>query len=220
MKISEMIARDRKQLAKLKGKDRLIFLWDYYKGLILCFLFVFFILLTFLISNIGRKDVSMYVVLLNNDSLISECDRDIFDKTLQAAGYDTSKKKVNVNTDYSLGLSENESDDIETLQVLTALFTISDLDLYAAPKEYFDYFAENDGFMDLSALIEDQEHSDLYRYTNRNGQTIINGIILKQGSILHKAGFYHNDVIIGIVNKAVNYEAAAAFILELLKDES
>ncbi len=111
--------------------------------------------------------------------------------------------------------------DIETLQVLTALFTISDLDLYAAPKEWFDYFAKEGGYADLSLLIDKQvlqkHEKDLYYSKDEKGREILSGIILHEGSPLHEAGYYHDDVIIGVPVHAVNMDVAVSFLKLLLE---
>ncbi|MBP5280664.1 MAG: hypothetical protein J6Z03_09280, partial [Erysipelotrichaceae bacterium] len=153
MKLSERIEKDKEQLKQLPDtKSKLTFIWDYYKIPILALCFVLSILLIMFISNIGRKDASMYVVLLNNDSALVECDDSVFDEVLKKSDMDLKGKSVDVNDKLSVGYENNEAADIETMQILTALFTISDLDLYVADKQYFDYFIEDGGYCDMSLL--------------------------------------------------------------------
>ena len=223
VKLSETLLRDKEQLKKLPDtKSRITFIWDYYKALILLVLFILGILITVFISNIGRKDACMYAVLFNSDSSIRETDTAIFDEVLKEAGYDMKGKTVDVNDKLSVGLSSDKTADIETMQVLTALFTISDLDLYVADQEYFDYFAEDGGYLDLSRVIEeellDKNKNDLYYFTDSKGNMILSGIILHEGSVLHEAGFYHDDVIMGVVANANNPDCAIAFIRQVLND--
>ena len=89
------------------------------------------------------------------------------------------------------------------------------------PKEYFDYFAEKDGFADLNLLINQEilqkVKDDQYLYTGESGKEILAGITLHPDSRIHKAGYYHDDVIIGVVANAVNLDAAIAMIEEILK---
>ena len=225
MKLSEMLKEDRQKLAALPDRKRkLEFIWDYYKIPILAIVFVAVILITSLVNNIGRDKICMYAVLLNNDSLVVSCDETVFDKTMALAGYDMKKKTVSVNSELSLGREHNETADVETLQVLTALFTISDLDVYVADKQYFDYFADEDGYADLSRLIDQKllnEHGDdLYYYTGKSGNRVLAGIILHQGSVLHKAGYYHDDVIIGISARAEHLDEALDFLKQILSDRN
>ncbi len=222
MRLSERLKKDREQLKKLPDRrSRMTFIWDYYKIPILTLTCVLAVSLIAALNNIGRPGVSMYVVLLNNDSSIVKCDDTVFDRYLEKAGLDLSGKKANIAVDYSLGNEFNESADIETLQVLTALFTVSDLDLYVAEEEYFEYFAREDGFADLSVLMEkfllEKHREDLYYCDTASGNRVLSGIILHQGSPLHEASYYHDDVIIGAVNNGAHFEEAVAFIREILK---
>ena len=221
MKLSEQIKRDRERYTHLTStSSKLAFLWDYYKYPIIAAISVLAIRLISIFSNLGKANVNLYVVLLNNDSSVIQCDESVFEGLMTDAGYDMKKHAVDVNTDLSLGRDDSETADMETLQVLTALFSISDLDVYAADKEYFDYFAENDGYADLSVLIDkdilNKHENDLYIYTNSKGKQVTGGIILHSDSPLHQAGYYHNDVIIGVVGNAVHFEEAVAFIRQLL----
>ncbi|MBQ9036434.1 MAG: hypothetical protein IJ115_03125 [Erysipelotrichaceae bacterium] len=225
MKWREQLEKDKKQLAELKTTEKKIqFIWDYYKIPIITVTVVVAILIISAISNIGRQNTKMYVVLLNNDSLVSECDETVFNRMLENGGIDMSKSKVDVNKDLSLGREHNEAADMETLQVLTALFSISDLDVYVADKENFDYFVKEDGFANLNVLLDrnllEEYEDDLYVYQDSRGNTVTGGIILHSDSLLHKAGYYHDDVIIGIVGRAVNLDEAVTFVNELLRSRN
>ena len=225
MTFIERLNKDRQQLSRLPdNKSRITFIWDYYKIPIIVVLSVLLLSVILLISNIGRKDASMYVVLLNNDSSLRECDSTIFDETLKKTDLDLKGKSVDVNDKLSVGQEGNEAEDIETMQILTALFTISDLDLYVADKQYFDYFLEDGGYADLSLLIDqnllERYKDDLYYWENQYGQKTLCGIILHNDSMLHKAGYYHNDVIMGVVANANNLQAAVEFIRQMLSDRN
>ncbi|MBQ1566710.1 MAG: hypothetical protein IIZ80_02325 [Erysipelotrichaceae bacterium] len=225
MTFIERLNKDRQQLSRLPdNKSRITFIWDYYKIPIIVFLSVLLLSVILLISNIGRKDASMYVVLLNNDSSLRECDSTIFDEALKKTDLDLKGKSVDVNDKLSVGQEGNEAEDIETMQILTALFTISDLDLYVADKQYFDYFLEDGGYADLSLLIDqnllERYKDDLYYWENQYGQKTLCGIILHNDSMLHKAGYYHNDVIMGVVANANNLQAAVEFIRQMLSDRN
>ena len=221
MKISEKIQRDKKQFQELPDRNsKITFIWDYYKVPILLILSVLAILLTIFISNIGRKDASMYVVLLNSDSSWRECDNTVFDKVLENSELDLKNKTVDINDKLRIGEENTATADVETLQVLTALFTISDLDLYVADKQYFDYFVEDAGYCDLSLLIDkeilEKHHDDLYYVTDSKGNTTLSGIVLHDGSLLHEAGYYHDDVIMGVPANAFNMDVAIDFIKLIL----
>ncbi len=225
MRFLDQLKTDRRKLREMNdNRQRLNFIWDYYKFPILALLLVIVIAVTSLISNIGRTGVCMYAVLINNDSIAIDCDMAVFDDLLKEAGLDIGKKKTDIQADYSLGRAHEESEDMETLQILNALFLFNSVDVYVSDKEYFDYFAEVGAFADLSLLIDQEllsglDESDCY-YQDASGHPALTGIYLHEGSPLHEAGFYHNDVIIGVANGGENLDYAVELIKQLLRDRN
>lgn len=223
MKFIEQVKKDRATINSLKSKkEKGIFIWDYYKIPIISIIIVLTICITVITNALIKKPIVMYTVLLNSDSQLVEADESIFIEVLKKAGVDVENKEVDINDYLSLGISEDEKSDVETLQVLNALFSITDLDLFVSYKDQFDLFIDKDAFADLSLLIDkdilDKHQDDLYIYKNSNGEKIVGGIILHDNSLLHEAGYYHNDVVVGAVANGVNLENAIYFIKQLLID--
>lgn len=218
MRISEMLKRDRERLAQMDRRQKVQFIWDYYKIPIIAAAVVIVVGASVLISSLTRGNVTMYAVLVNSDAQAIECDEGVFASALEKAGYDLTGRKVDVRVDLNMGEQYSPEKDGETLQVLTALFAISDMDIYVAPKYYFDIFARDDGFADLKQILTEEQLSryrDILYYYSADKPC---GIILNDGSLLHKAGYYHSEVIIGIVGNAVNMQAATDFLKQLLSE--
>ncbi|MBO4358216.1 MAG: hypothetical protein IKX97_05265 [Erysipelotrichaceae bacterium] len=220
MRLSELIRQDREQFADLPDRrSRFNFIWDYYKIPIIALLSFLVLSLIIISTNLRRADVSLYAVLLNNDSLAVECDDTVFDRLLEESGLELKGKKADINASYSLGRELKENEDAETLQVLSAMFAMDDIDIFVADREHFDYFARTDAFCDLNALIpEELLKNDLYAYEDSRGNTVAGGIILHEGSPLHEAGYYHSDVVLGIAVNCGNIEAARAAVMQILSD--
>lgn len=221
MHIIDRIKRDIDTISKIDDKkEKYIYLWDYYKLPIVSVAIAVVVLLVALLSTLGKESKILYVVLLNNDSSVVEVDESVFINELNKAGVNIENKTVDVNAYLSLG--NDNSQDGETLQVLNALFSLTDLDVYVSPKEQFDIFGEKDAFCDLSLLIDKEllnnHRDDLYIYKDTNNKNVVGGIVLHDNSIIHKAGYYHNDVIIGVANNGVNLENAIILIKEMLSD--
>ena len=90
------------------ARQRAVFIWDYYKFPLLALLFLLLFLFAVFLGNAGREDVCLHAVLINNDSLIRDCDDTVFDRLLADAGIDTGRKKTEISADFSLGMSEDE----------------------------------------------------------------------------------------------------------------
>ena len=223
MKIREQIKKDIERYKGLKNSsEKAAFIWDYYKYPIIAAGAALVILILVLLNNIGRVKTSRYMVMVNSDAAYVECEDTLIQKLLTDSGYETNGKKIDINTSYTLGTAGSATSDMETLQVLTALFTISDMDIYVADREYFDYFAGEGGYADLSLLIDkellDKWGDRLYYTTDNNGKRVLSGVILTDGSVFHRSGYYHDEVILGVVARAENLEAAVAFTTGLLRD--
>ena len=223
MNLKEQIKTDIERYKGLKtGKDKAAFVWDYYKYPIIAIGTALIILILVICNNIGRDKTSMYMVMVNSDAAYVDCDDSGIQEILKRSGYDTGNKKIEINASYTLGSEGSSTSDMQTLQVLTALFSISDLDVYIADRKYFDYFASEGGYADLSLLIDRELlkkwEDNLYYTDNSDGTKTLSGIILPADSPFHKAGYYHDEVILGVVARAGNLEAAIAFVDSFLKD--
>ena len=222
MKLNEQIKQDRERFSKLPDRQsKLHFLWDYYKIPIIAALSILLLSIFILSTNLKRSDVSLYAVLVNNDSLLVECDDTVFDRLIEEGGYDAKGRTAQINDRYFLSMENNDNEDAETLQVLSAMLALDEIDLFVADKEHFDLFGQESAFSDLSTVIPlklQQKHEDmLYRYQDSSGNTVLGGIILKEGSALHEAGYYHNEVILGMAVNCGNREAAEAVINSLFQ---
>ena len=212
------IDRVRQDAATLKtlegGKKKRQFLWDYYKlpiGAVLCAAALVVLTMTL---NLGRGDNVMYAVLVNASDT---GEKQVFTTLLEEAGVDMAGKEVDVAASYTLLYDPTSLTDGVTVQVLAALFGIGDLDVFAADEPVFTSYAEQDAFVDLSLFIEpeDLEKHDLYTCTTEDGNEIVAGIWLHEGSPLHEAGYYTGDVVIGVAANAQNLDPAVEFMKAL-----
>lgn len=217
--IKASLRRDKAAFQALHGRRRLEFIWDYYRIPIIAAASILALLLLGAVFNIGRGDTAMYVVLVNAGE---DVESSVFDELLERSGMELNGKTVHVASNYKLGGEFSEAYDAQTLQVLAALFSIGDLDLFGADEAVFRSYAVKDAFVDLSLFIEkallERHEADLLRYTNSDGQEIVGGIRLHAGSPLHRAGYYAGDVLLGIPSQAEHLEEAIAAIRQLLTE--
>jgi len=223
MTVKERLRADKKTLATLDKAAKRQFIWDYYKMPIAAAIIIAILAVCAVVSLATQQKTAMYAVFVNTDVTDEVRDTEIFDALLEQGGVEMSHRKVDVTADLYLGQEHNSMYDGQTIQVLASLFGISGLDVFAADKEVFDRYVSQDAFADLAILVDKElleEYSeDLYYYENSDGKTILGGIVLHSGSVLHEAGYYHDDVIIGAAVKSQNFEEAIVFIHEVLKNK-
>ena len=129
-------------------------------------------------------------------------------------------KKINLECNYSLSFDEPTDSDIATLQVLSALFGIGDLDLFVSDKDVYDKFALKNGFSDLRAYIPSDilsaNEDKIYYYTDEKGNTAPVGIYVKDTEKLTGGGTPKGELLAGIVSRAENADRAGKVLESLL----
>lgn len=221
MKLRQRWEKDREALKKLSGRDKWLFVWDYYRIPLITAACVMLLTAITLLTNAGREEVALYAVFVNTDVSLEEPDASALNALAEAAGIPMEGKTVDLTANLTLGQTYSEAADAQTVQVLTALFGISDLDLFAADRAVFERYAQQDAFADLSVLIDREllAGADLYTYSVE-GKTVTGGIVLHPGSVLHRAGYYHGDVIVGAAINAEHLEEAVAMLRAMLEAQN
>ena len=221
MKLRQRWEKDRETLKKLSGRDKWLFVWDYYRIPLIAAACVMLLTAITLLTNAGREEVALYAVFVNTDVSLEEPDASALNALAEAAGIPMEGKTVDLTANLTLGQTYSEAADAQTVQVLAALFGISDLDLFAADQAVFERYAQQDAFADLSVLIDREllAGADLYTYSVE-GKTVTGGIVLHPGSVLHRAGYYHGDVIVGAAINAEHLEEAVAMLRAMLEAQN
>ena len=221
--VTDQFKRDGETLKRLKGKKKIEFLWDYYKIPIVAAAIVLVFAVLALVIRSPQKDTALYIVWIN---AVSQEESTYFDDCLTAAGIDTEKKHADVNASFSLGIPGNDAADAQTLQVLSALFGIGDLDLYIADPEHFDLYAVRGAFSDLTELLPEDilamAGDRLYYAENEAGEEKAVGYRITEGSGAAKAGYLAagTEAIAGVLENALNRDTALRVLTEMIRGDS
>ncbi len=220
MKFRDRLKADREVYASLSKENKILFIWDYYKIPIIGVSAALVLGLLAVLTWAGKRDVAMYAVFVNSDVSVVQTNPEQLDALLTRGGVDMEGKTIDITADLTLGRDDFQETDGQTIQVLAALFGISGLDVFAADQDAFDRYAVQDAFVDLSLFLEPELYQAAgcrpYWYENSEGRSVLGGIVLEAGSALHKAGYYHTDVVVGVAANAENLEAAVTFVQQLL----
>ena len=220
MKLSDRIKADKAQLRTLSKESRRLFIWDYYKLPILSAVCILLVLVLAVCTWAGKRGTAMYAVFVNSDVRVVQAKPELLDALLARGGMDMTEQTIDITADLTLGQDDFQETDGQTIQILAAMFGISGLDVFAADQETFDRYAVQDAFVDLSLFLDPELYENSgcvpYWYENGEGRTILGGVVLKPGSVLHEAGYYHTDVVIGVAANAENLDAAVLFTQQLL----
>lgn len=218
MKLKQQLRNDRQTLARLNTKQRWLFLWDYYKLPIVSVLLILVLAVTGIAAAARSARTAFYAVMINANNA---AEVDPFTPLLEQGGMDMTGKGVDIEANYTLQYDDASMSDAQTLQVLAALFGIGDLDVFVANEEVFASYTKQNAFVDLSLFVAEdvlkQYEDQLYYSENQDGEPILSGIWLKEGSALHEAGYYSVDVLLGVAANAQNMEPAVLMVQQLLQ---
>lgn len=216
-KLRHFLQSEKEKLRGLNRRQRLQYFWDYYKLPIGAVLLAAAMLIYTLCYNAGPGKIDLNAVLVN----AREGDSTLFSQALQAGGWKSPQVRVDTTLTYT-NAAELAEEDVATIQVLFAQFTMGDMDLFAANPEVFQRYTDQDGFENLGLLLPQQLQQDhperLIRYTTEDGQEKIGGILLESGSPLHTGGYYSGPAAVGIVSRCEHLDEALAVIEFLLEN--
>ena len=190
-------------LKDMEPKDRLSYIWEYYKWYIIVAVFVVIFGIYLIVSYTTRKEEVAHVLMVNtNIEAVSDDDAHLFDQLLSDNGYNTAKQEVAVNDGLrvdSKGVGQNNYYSYSS--VLTIL-EAGGADVYLSDKETFDLIAGTGNLQDLSEVLPEdimQEYQDKLVYTT-DGETNESypcGIEITGNKWAKETGLYTGDCVIG-----------------------
>lgn len=238
MKPNETITAKKGQWKRLHGKQKIQYIWDYYKfPMIVCFIFLYIIGYT-AYGRFSRKDPVLYVGLINISSSES-LNLQLSDDFLEFMDENISQKKVRLYTGLYLTSDPNnpyhEYTYASRIKVLAAIDS-EQLDVVFMDKESFDAFSQNGYLCNLEHLLRDLSPDMFdalkpYLVTNTsiledNSEELLAdsslpyqavteeypmGLIVSQKGLLKQAGF-HDDIYLGVVGNSPRTGNAVKYI--------
>ncbi len=214
------IRRELHTLRRLKGKQRLHYIWDYYKVPIFVLVMAVLILVASALLSSGKKQTVLSVVLVNAYQDTAGTDP-LFAELLEAAGNNPEKDQIEVDANFKLRFQDATEEDSYTIQALAALFGMGGMDVFIANQTVFDAYVDKDGFENLELwlppeVLKQNEHR-LYRCTDTKGGEIVAGVWMDEKSPLLRRGYYPEPVLLGIASQAKNIETAVTITSLLLQ---
>ena len=149
----EKMQLEKEKLSKMNFKEKMAYIWEYYKAVIFGIIAVIFIIGTIVNIHENAKYydlVSIAVVDYAGLQDVSPIEEDI----KEALGTGDKYEKVSIDTSYSFG--ENmENADYNTLMKFTAVIAAQSMDVLICSKAVYDNYSKDDYFLDLSTLFDE-----------------------------------------------------------------
>lgn len=215
------MAEKKANLKEMTPKERISYIWDYYKFWIIGVIVAVIAMIGIVRSITGSKNAIAQMVFVNASPECGEVDMTDF---LTQNGYDPAEDEVAVNTSFYLDLTSTDTNGMYTLQSLQTLIAAGGMDVLCADEKLYDFLGKNGAAADLSQYFSAEELAQLEDfgqiYYITDEETNVEypaGIILDKDSWMVKNGYYDDTCIIGIVNGGLNPDAGLQ-ILQYIVD--
>lgn len=220
-----------KKFKELNGKQKAVYIWDYYKWWFV-FGLVFILIASVTIPSVieNRKEVVLYATFINTQ-IVDQESTTIMDDFVKAKDIDMDGRRIVL--DASLTINRNRADQLsmQCNQKLLALFSSNTLDVILSDDENFQFYAQQGAFQSLedvlpAELFEKYKPYMLTCNAKDSDETIYYGINVRTSKVLYEEGAYTNatgkyivEPIFSICTKAKQPENAVKFLEFLMEEE-
>lgn len=219
--IKDTLREERKKLKDMNGKDRLWYIWEYYKIPIISV-----VVAIFLIFSIGsavynnRFETALNCVILNSQyTSQTTSPNDYFDKGFRQYINLPQDTKIEVNHTMSLTFDQSAMSDFTYAELakLSAMITSKELDVMIGKKDSIDHFGKMGGFLDLKELLSPQEYEQIkdkiyFVTVEETGQKVAAGIVIEKEDFEKKTGLLIDGPIISVMVNSTHTDTALGLI--------
>lgn len=168
MSVNDDIREQRKKLKGQGFKAHWEYFWEYYKIHTAVVLAVI-ILISVLVHDItNNKPYGFYAMMINSGASFSQ--DTIQDGFASYAGIDTNAYQCLIDTSSSFSTQEISEMTMVTVQKIMANISAGELDVIAGDESAFVYFANQQAYLDLTAILPQDkiaEYSDHFYYMDQ-----------------------------------------------------
>lgn len=198
---------ERRKMKSLGFKDRIEYVWTYYKQ----WLFGALLLIALICAGADISKSKNQEILVGTAVAGASAD---YQKELQQTVKEwIGSENKEAGVDLYLGLLTDPKD-VQTRTLLDTWIASEAVDIVICPKEFYESYEKQETFADMREALGEQakQYEELIEG---------NALVLKDaGEIKEKLGVGYDDIYIGIVRNGKHRENARAMILGILKSFS
>lgn len=195
MAILDEIKEQQKKAAEMSLKGKLDYFWYYYK---IPFLIAVVVIIfgSFLIKDMlaANREAVLQVAVLNSEATAPE---PVFQSELESFyAIDPDKQVITIDSSYRIDIEAADQMTVASSQKIIAMVQVKELDIMIAPADIMDYYASNDFFTDLSAMLPTEliarlaDQNLLYYAKTSEGKEIPIAIDLSGSEKFKDSGLY------------------------------
>lgn len=215
--------KEREKLKNMSARDRVWYIWEYYKvHIFLLFVLIFII---YLIGNIFYNKTftnQLYYVVINNTNIPGTSFEELNQEFKDYMNYG---KKDTITADGSMLIKHGDIAselDYGNMAKISAIVAISDLDIMICDQVNMDHYNQLDAFQNLEQVLPDdlwqKVKNTAYYAKNSENQEIACAIDLNYTKFPQKTGVQIEPCYLGIVSNTQHIDTIIAwlqFVLDL-----
>lgn len=211
------------KLKKMSFRDKLWYIWEYYKihMLIGCVILFFLYALGTIFYQKSFNTQLFFIVM--NDRSGSEADYEgLANEFKTRMGYG-KKDKVEVDSSLYISFEESTSQlDYASLAKVTAIVASKDLDVLISDSPAVEHYASNGAFLNLEEVLPadlwDMVKDDVYMAKDENGNSFPAAISLDDSYFHEKTGTQMEEAYFSLINNSTRTDTAFEFLRYLYEE--
>lgn len=220
MNFKERAKEELRKLKKLSFKEKLQYIWDYYKPVLAGIVVLLLIVKIGVDINQNNQIEKMLNVAVFNSIPMSEQSEVLVQEFEALKGYDGEKQVVNVDTNYQVGNNGNVQMEMASQVKMTVMIQSGDMDVILVPESAFESMAAIGFFADVREVLSEESqnaYKDGFTYgkTEEDTEEIPYGIRI-DGSEKIKGMFAEEEICLAFGANIKKTAVAEDFLKYLL----
>ena len=211
------------KLKKMSFRDKLWYIWEYYKIHMLIGCVILFFLYALGTIFYQKSFTTQLFFIVMNDRSGSEADYEgLANEFKTRMGYG-KKDKVEVDSSLYISFEESTSQlDYASLAKVTAIVASKDLDVLISDSPAVEHYASNGAFLNLEEVLPadlwDMVKDDVYMAKDENGNSFPAAISLDDSYFHEKTGTQMEEAYFSLINNSTRTDTAFEFLRFLYEE--
>lgn len=147
------LKEEKAKLSKMSFKDKIWYIWEYYKLHMLGVLLLCVVIYTVGVSIHNRNITNVLYGALINDYLTTDGLETLTDEFKEAVDFNPKKESVNMDTSLYIDLEQQTEFTMSSLTKVTVLVASQSMDFIISDTPIFENYAALDTYQDLEILL-------------------------------------------------------------------
>lgn len=223
MSFKEQIQIEKAKLSKMSVKEKIDYIWEYYKYWIIgitAFIVLLYGIVDAQIEN--SKPTYLYLTMVNSN-MVSSGETTLMDDFAEFAQIDQSKTKLNLDTSIQMKTDMSDEYSMNSSAKMFAQFAAKTIDATIMDKDMIEFFTDKDAFADLETILPAdfyQKHKERFiTGKDSEGSQFICAMDISDSKIFQETNSYAQTPYYSIIINSENQENSIHF-LEYLYSEN